>query len=473
MARSSGGGSGARRLKDLRDLADVAVLSRDPKHRALVAEAEGRLSARGPAPGEPAAPPDRAAAYARIVQCSEAAVAVDAEIAALHAFVRGVYGTKFPELETLVAHPVDYSRVVARIGNEMDLTEVDLSGLLPSATIMVVTVTASTTSGAPLAPAELEQALGGCQAVLELDREKGLFLDLVQRELHQVAPNLTATVGSEVAAELIGLAGGLKQLSQMPACNVQVLGSKKKNLAGFSSANSDPHQGVIWKSEVVQKAPPALRAKAARLVGAKCTMMARVDSYGQDPSGVKGQAMKGDMMSKVEKWQELPPARIAKPLPVPDMERKKRRGGRRYRKTKERYGQTDVRQAQNRVAFNQAEEEVIDGDETLGLGMLGSGGSGAGGLGKLRMEVKQQRQKISKQAQKRLGVQQLRASKGRAGSSGLASSLVFTPVQGIELHNPLARGASGQARGGDTASGNQSYFSSGSGFSRVAKAKDP
>ena len=443
---------------------------------AVVAEVEGRLAAaEAPPPEAGASPlPDRAAAYARIVRCSEAAVAVDAEVAVLHTFVRGVYAAKFPELETLVSHPVDYSRVVERVGNETDLTEVDLSGVLPSATVMVVTVTASTTSGSPLPPPELEQALSGCRAVLQLDREKALFLELVERELHQVAPNLTAAVGSGVAAQLIALAGGLKQLSQMPACNVQVLGSKRKHLAGFSSASSEPHQGVIWQCEVVQKAPPALRGKAARLVGGKCTMMARVDSYGQDPTGSRGQAMKDEMLAKLEKWQELPPARIAKPLPVPDMERKKRRGGRRYRKTKERYGQTDVRQAQNRVAFNQAEEEVVDGDETMGLGMLGSGGGGgAGGLGKLRLDVKHQKQKISKQAQKRLGVQQLRASKGRAGSSGLASSLVFTPVQGIELHNPLAR-PPGQARGGgDTASGTQSYFSSGSGFSRVAKAKEP
>ena len=50
-------------------------------------------------------------------------------------------------------------------------------------------------------------------------------------------------------------------------------------------------------------------------------------------------------------------------LPAPDMEPKKRRGGKRFRKMKERYGLTGVRNAANRVNFNQPEEEVIDGDE--------------------------------------------------------------------------------------------------------------
>ena len=35
---------------------------------------------------------------------------------------------------------MDYARVVSRIGNEMDLTLVDLDDILPAATVMVVTV---------------------------------------------------------------------------------------------------------------------------------------------------------------------------------------------------------------------------------------------------------------------------------------------------------------------------------------------
>lgn len=38
-------------------------------------------------------------------------------------------------------HPIDYARVVKAIGNEEDITEINLDGMLPSATIMVVSVT--------------------------------------------------------------------------------------------------------------------------------------------------------------------------------------------------------------------------------------------------------------------------------------------------------------------------------------------
>lgn len=72
----------------------------------------------------------------------------------------------------------------------------------------------------------------------------------------------------------------------------QVLGAKRKTLAGFSTATTQPHQGFIYNSDVIQQTPPALRGKASRMVGAKCTLLARMDAYGQDPSGQAGEAMK-------------------------------------------------------------------------------------------------------------------------------------------------------------------------------------
>ena len=46
------------------------------------------------------------------------------------------------------------------------------------------------------------------------------------------------------------------------------------------------------------------------------------------------------MDGRLEKWQEPAKAKQSKVLPQPDMEPKKRRGGRRFRKMKERYGMT-------------------------------------------------------------------------------------------------------------------------------------
>lgn len=40
-----------------------------------------------------------------------------------------------------------------------------------------------------------------------------------------VSPNLSALVGTQCASKLMGAAGGIDNLSKMPACNIQVMGS--------------------------------------------------------------------------------------------------------------------------------------------------------------------------------------------------------------------------------------------------------
>ena len=48
------------------------------------------------------------------------------------------------------------------------MSQVDLTGILPSATVMVVTVTASTTVGTPLPAQTLASVTDLCEQVLEM-----------------------------------------------------------------------------------------------------------------------------------------------------------------------------------------------------------------------------------------------------------------------------------------------------------------
>nr|CAD1826678.1 unnamed protein product [Ananas comosus var. bracteatus] len=268
-----------------------------------------------------------------------------------------------------------------------------------------------------------------------------------------IAPNLSAIVGSAVASKLMGIAGGLLALAKMPACNVQLLGAKKKNLAGFSTATSQFRVGYLEQTEIFQSTPPSLRTRACRLLAAKSTLAARVDSTRGDPTGKTGRNLREEIRKKIEKWQEPPPAKQPKPLPVPDSEPKKKRGGRRLRKTKERYAITDMRKLANRMQFGVPEESSLGDGLGEGYGMLGQAGSG-----KLRVSVAQNKlaAKVAKKFKEKLY--------GSSGAtSGLTSSLAFTPVQGIELTNP-------QAHGNLLGSGIQStYFSETGTFSKIKR----
>ncbi|XP_006652223.1 U4/U6 small nuclear ribonucleoprotein Prp31 homolog [Oryza brachyantha] len=391
--------------------------------------------------------------YQLIVDCNALSVDIENEIIIIHNFIRDKYRLKFPELESLVHHPIDYARVVQKIGNEMDLTLVDLEGLLPSAIIMVISVTASTTSGKPLSEENLVKTIEACERALTLDAAKKKVLEFVESRMGYIAPNLSAIVGSAVASKLMGTAGGLGALAKMPACNVQLLGAKRKNLAGFSTATSQFRVGYLEQTDVFQSTPPALRTRACRLIAAKSTLAARIDSIRGDPTGKAGRSLLEEIRKKIEKWQEPPPAKLPKPLPVPDFEPKKKRGGRRLRKMKERYAQTDMMKLANRMQFGVPEESSLGDGLGEGYGMLGQAGSG-----KLRVSTAPSKlaAKVAKKFKEK--------SYGSSGAtSGLTSSLAFTPVQGIELSNP-------QAHGNLLGSGTQStYFSETGTFSKIKR----
>uniref|UniRef100_A0A7S3W6R7 Nop domain-containing protein n=1 Tax=Emiliania huxleyi TaxID=2903 RepID=A0A7S3W6R7_EMIHU len=233
MLAETGGGGGAAGTSGL--LASSRMASLMEKIEAyMVADAGDGVVA------PPAAPQDDAGAvYALIVQCNEIAVDIDNEVEALAKHIRDDYAKRFPELESLIPNPLDFARVVLKIGNEADLTQVDLTGILPSATIMVVTVTSSTTIGTELPPQALAAVSERCEQVLALSDNKQRILAFVESKMAIVAPNVVAIVGAATAAKLVGAAGGMSKLAELPSTVVQILGSKKRALAGMPHVDAE------------------------------------------------------------------------------------------------------------------------------------------------------------------------------------------------------------------------------------------
>jgi len=77
------------------------------------------------------------------------AVEIDNDINAIHKFVRDLYAKRFSELESLVINPLEYITTVKELGNDISQAKHSsvLQQNLTQATIMVLSVTASTTQG--------------------------------------------------------------------------------------------------------------------------------------------------------------------------------------------------------------------------------------------------------------------------------------------------------------------------------------
>ncbi|XP_048477054.1 U4/U6 small nuclear ribonucleoprotein Prp31 [Rhincodon typus] len=405
--------------------------------------------------------------YKLIVDANNLTVEIDNEINIIHKYVRDKYSKRFPELESLVPNALDYIRTVKELGNNLDRCKnnENLQQILTNATIMVVSVTASTTQGQTLSEEELGVIMEACDMALELNQSKHQIYDYVESRMSFTAPNLSIIVGASTAAKIMGIAGGLTNLSKMPACNIMLLGSQRRNLFVLSSASVLPHTGYIYHSEIVQSLPQDLRKKAARLVAAKCTLAARVDSFHESAEGKVGYDLKEEIERKFDKWQEPPPVKQVKPLPAPLDSQRKKRGGRRYRKMKERLGLTEIRKQANRMCFGEIEEDAYQEDLGFSLGTLGKSGSGRVRAAQANEVTKA---RISKSLQRTLQKQSMvygGKSTIRDRSSGTASSVAFTPLQGLEIVNP-------QAAEKKVAEANQKYFSNMAEFLKVKREKE-
>jgi U4/U6 small nuclear ribonucleoprotein PRP31 len=410
--------------------------------------------------------------YHLLTQSNTLSTSIDSEIILVHKFIRDHYSIRFPELETLVGNPLDYAKVVTIIGNgPMDGENIKklenskdnrlgatLRSVLDGPSVMIVTVEATTTKGREMTPTELERVMRACEMTLALDRAKRTLTDYVQSRMNLFAPNLTALIGSLTAAQLLNFAGGLTGLAKTPACNLPPLGSKKQSSTGFATNVGVRQQGFLYHSPIIKGIPNDLKRQAMRIVSAKVVLAARVDRVHNSSDGSTGEELKASCLERLEKLTEPAPNKGQRALPAPDDKPARKRGGRRARKAKEATAMTDLRKAQNRMAFGKEEKEVGygTGDGTKGLGMIGQANEG-----RIRNIQIDQRTKAKLSAKNKgwgatpvggsasslrgfgqgagagidLRGKGLRAS-GVGSIAGTASSLAFTPVQGLELVDP-------------------------------------
>jgi U4/U6 small nuclear ribonucleoprotein PRP31 len=387
--------------------------------------------------------------YSNIVSSNSMMIVIENEIDALYNYVSSIYSRRFPELKTILPHPIDYIKAILTIKNETDLSLVDFESLgLASTTVMVLTLTGTKSSldssSSNISAAEMDDVLSACKEILELQESKHLLLKYIESRMAYLAPNVSAILSPRVSALLVGIVGGIVELSRIPGCNISLVGQKKKqsvsNVAslGLSRISTVPHSGVVLEAPVVSSAPQHLHRKLVKLIGSKVALASRVDAARQSLDGAIGALYLKEIQTKIAKWLEPPPGRQKRALPAPDVSTSKKRGGKRARKLKELLGVSDARKEANRMIFASATTSMdktsnLDyGDVVMGKdqGMLNSGVNVSG---RLRLEKKEMKMYNKNAVRKPVNVL------GSSGAtSGLSSSLAFTPIQGIELVNPNA-----------------------------------
>ena len=221
-------------------------------------------------------------------------------------------------------------------------------------------------------------------------------------------------------------------------------------LAGFSKSSS-MHSGYISQCDIIKGInQPEHKVRAIRLVAGKCALAVRYDAdhFQENLSANKrtpqhsqisakyGLELRAEIEKKIEKMLEPPPIQKPKPLAAPKEYAKQRRGGKRVKKQRESVAITEMRRLQNRMTFGTvAEQEVVYGDEIVGLGQI-TVGDHHNSEDLIDAYSKIAAPKANNKAREALLKKGREATSKFSFTSGIISSLSISNGHGIQLQNP-------------------------------------
>lgn len=310
-----------------------------------------------------------------LIQLSELPTIINDEIALLHRYVAVHYKVVFSELELLVPSPVDYCRVIIEIGQELATVrkhEQSLKKILSGDRVLAIVMAALQQYEKlfQLKEDDMESILKGCNYIIDLSGFLQEVSAFISGKLAKFAPNVANLIGAVAASQLLISIGSLKQLALTPACNLPSFGVRDLLSQTQTRSNFIRATGYLYYCEVVKGLPPEVVKQALRILSGKVVLAARVDLAGTHPGGDLGTTYLQEVQGKIDKLLTPPEFTEPKALPVPKEQKSKKRGGRRFRKMKERFQMSELRRAQNKMEFGKQEDVVVDSfGEEVGLGM--------------------------------------------------------------------------------------------------------
>lgn len=312
--------------------------------------------------------------YRFILLINELSTIINQEIEAYHAILKRQYKVVFPELETIIRNPIDYAKIIFTIKQDLSNIkryESDLKQLVTNEKVLIVIMAAiqQVSKQFILNQDDMNRILDCCDIMFSLDDILYKLSQFVSSKISLFAPNVCSLIGAMTTAQLLISTGSLRQLALTPSCNLASLGVK--DLSSSSKAQSNVRQaGYLYYSEFIKSLPQDIKKQAIRILSGKIVLAARIDLSKSSPNGDVGRDFLDQIHTKIEKLLTPPQQQPDKALPIPIDQKSKKRGGKRFRKMKERFQMSELRKAQNRMEFAKPEETIMDsyGDE-VGLGM--------------------------------------------------------------------------------------------------------
>jgi nucleolar protein 56 len=204
----------------------------------------------------------------------------DKIINALSSRLREWYGLHFPELDNIIDSINGYSQIVlAGKRDKLSKKTFEDAGF-PESKVEMLTLVSEKSRGGDISDVNLSIVQGLAKQILDLFEIRNNLEKHVEEEMQNVAPNLSAILGTAVGARILARAGSIKNLAVMPASTIQILGAEKALFRSLKTGSQPPKHGLLFQHALVHAAPRWQRGKIARAIAGKAAIASRVDYHG-------------------------------------------------------------------------------------------------------------------------------------------------------------------------------------------------
>ena len=204
----------------------------------------------------------------------------DKIINALSSRLREWYGLHFPELDNIIDSINGYSQIVLAGKRDKLSKKIFEDAGFPDSKVEMLSLITEKSRGGDISDVNLSIVQSLAKQILDLFEIRNNLEKHVEEEMNNVAPNLSAILGTAVGARILARAGSIKNLAVMPASTIQILGAEKALFRSLKTGSQPPKHGLLFQHALVHAAPRWQRGKIARAIAGKAAIAARVDFHG-------------------------------------------------------------------------------------------------------------------------------------------------------------------------------------------------
>jgi len=194
------------------------------------------------------------------------------------------FGWHFPEMAKVVQDNVAYCKLVIAMETRFKAKDTDFSTIVDEDLAQKVKDLAVVSMGTEIADDDVKNIGRLCGEVVSCSKYREQLAAYLSSRMQAIAPNLTTMVGEQIGARLIQKAGSLLNLAKYPSSTVQILGAEKALFRALKARQATPKYGILYHAQLVSKAAPANKGTISRVLAAKTSLSARIDSFADSDS---------------------------------------------------------------------------------------------------------------------------------------------------------------------------------------------